>query len=179
MKDNTSEEQGIFFDSKDYAGLLKRSLAWLIDIIVLGTSFTALWLVLYFSIPEEIVVVKIVFWSLFLISYLYLSVLKPSRFRTIGYIVTGIKIVNLQGQKPSWNNMFTRFVMLGFSPFAFIIDILWLTGEQTKQTLRDKFVGTYVVDNKAIPIGKCPLRKVILSFLGWNLVYREIENKLK
>jgi hypothetical protein len=71
--------------------------------------------------------------------------------------------------------MLTRFLLLGFSPFAFIVDLLWLTGEHTKQTLRDKYVGTYVVNNMSFPQGNVPLKKVVLNFLGWNMIYKEIE----
>jgi uncharacterized RDD family membrane protein YckC len=172
-----TKDIGIYYEPKDYAGLLKRSITWIIDIVVLGTSFTILWFILYFTISEEIVAIKIAFWTFFLITYIYLSILKPSKFRTIGYLATGIKIVDLYGNKPSWNTMITRFFLLGFSPLAFIIDILWLTGEQTKQTLRDKYVGTYVVDNNAIPQGNAPFQRVVLNFLGWNLIYKEIELK--
>ena len=156
---NTTEDVGIFFDLENYAGILKRSTAWVIDILFLIIILAILVYILYFTISEEIIVIKIAFWTFLLITYIYLSVLKPSRFRTIGYIVAGLKIVNLKGEKPSWNTMLTRFVMLGFSPFAFMIDILWLTGEKTKQTLRDKFVGTYVIDNNAIPTGESPLKR--------------------
>ncbi len=143
-----------------------------------GAFLFLLWVILYFTIPEEIVAVKISFWLFFFITYLYLSILKPSKYRTIGYMATDVKIVDLHGNKPSWNTMLTRFFLLGFSPFAFIIDILWLTGDHTKQTLRDKYVGTYVVNNMSVPQGSAPLKRVILNFLGWNLFYKEIEKKL-
>jgi len=52
-----------------------------------------------------------------------------------------------------------RFALLAIGPFELLTDLLWLTGEETKQTLRDKFVGTYVVKKTAIPIGEAKLYK--------------------
>ena len=46
-----------------------------------------------------------------------------------------------------------RYLLLLFGPIEWIVAILWLTGEETKQTFRDKHVGTYVVKENANPIG--------------------------
>jgi len=170
---------GVYYDSKDYAGLIKRAWAWTIDSIVLGIFVISLWYLLSYMFDDEIIVIKLSFWTFVLFAYIYLSILKPSKLRTVGYVIAGLKIVDLYGNTPSWNIMLTRFFMLGFSPFAFIIDMLWLTGESTKQTLRDKYVGTYVIDNLAKPQGEIPLKKVFLNFLGWTLNYSEIGRDTK
>ena len=106
--------------------------------------------------------------------YVYLAVIKSSNFRTIGYNLFGIKVVDLLGNSPNWSTMLIRFLLIFIGPFTFIIDILWLTGEQTKQTLRDKYAGTYVVKNTSIPKGTGLLRTVSLHFMGWNLSFKEV-----
>lgn len=104
--------------------------------------------------------------------------MKRSKIRTIGYILTGVKIVNLKGEKPSIFKMILRASLLVIGPFELIIDIIWLTSEVTKQTLRDKYVGTYVVNLNAIPIGKGRLQNVTLGVMGWNLMYKEVKEDL-
>ena len=65
-------------------------------------------------------------------------------------------------------------------PFELIFDIIWLTQEQTKQTLRDKYVGTYVINKNAVPITNSIIQNVTLNVMGWSLVYDEVkEDHLK
>lgn len=66
-------------------------------------------------------------------------------------------------------------MLLLLGPFELFIDIIWLTSEATKQTLRDKYVGTYVINQNAVPIRKGKLQNVSLEFMGWNLMCREVQ----
>lgn len=58
---------------------------------------------------------------------------------------------------------------------GFIFDLIWLTGEDTKQTFRDKYAGTYVVRNKAKPIGKGKQRITKFNVVFWHFMFREVE----
>ena len=60
-----------------------------------------------------------------------------------------MKIISIVGKRLSIWQMTLRFLILFFGPLNFFVDILWLTGEQNKQTLRDKMFGTYVVKRRA------------------------------
>jgi hypothetical protein len=42
-------------------------------------------------------------------------------------------------------------------PLNFVFDLLWLTSDANKQTLRDKLTRTYVVDRNAVPAGRAPI----------------------
>ncbi len=66
-------------------------------------------------------------------------------------------------------------MLLTFGPFSLIIDLLWLTGETTRQTLRDKYIGTYVVRSDSAPKGTGQLQRVSLDFIGWHLVFKEVK----
>ncbi len=165
---------GVYYDHKNYAGLLRRILIAIIDTLVI-TLFTILVLYIteYFFIDENrYITVNL---NLFIFNSLfYLVFMKRSKFRTIGYILTGVKIVDLHGTQPTIFKMILRVGLLIIGPFGLIFDLIWLTSEETKQTLRDKYVGTYVIDKHANPVGYGNIREVIHGFMGWNISYQEV-----
>lgn len=164
----------IYYQKQDYAGFWKRLGAWIVDLLVIIACIAVYWYVVYHIVNDPIMMFKIIFFTSLLFMYVYLAVIKSSNFRTIGYNLFGIKVVDLLGNSPNWSTMLIRFLLIFIGPFTFIIDILWLTGEQTKQTLRDKYAGTYVVKNTSIPKGTGLLRTVSLHFMGWNLSFKEV-----
>ncbi len=172
------ENSGVIYKSKDYAGFTRRLLIAAVDGIVFVllllpiVVFTTIALkdhdAFYFKI-------NYIFSALLLIWYF--ALLKRSKFRTVGYVLTGVKIVDLQGNKPSVFKMILRLFLLFIGPFVVYIDIPWLMSEATKQTLRDKYVGTYVVRKNAIPIRTDRLQTVMLGVMSWSLTYREIKEE--
>jgi len=174
MEKKATKKKGVFYKAQDYANLWKRSLSWLIDLTVLLLLAGALCYCSFYLIEEEELALKISFFGSVFVSYVYLAILKSSEIRTLGFRISDIKIVNLYGDKPSWATMLVRFLLLSVGPFELIVDILWLTGEPTKQTLRDKYMGTYVIKNHSKPCGTGFLRNVSLDFLGWHLIFREV-----
>ena len=169
------ENIGVIFNREEYAGLIKRIVIAVVDLILIfGISISVLFITDYLIYNDELYY-KFNFFFILIFSIWYLAFLKRSKFRTLGYILTGVKIVDLKGQKPSAIKMILRALLLLLGPFELIIDIIWLTSERTKQTLRDKYIGTYVVNKDAIPVKKGPLQNVSLGFMGWNLMYKEIK----
>ena len=176
MNEN-KEKSGVIYKKSEYAGLIKRIVIAVVDILViLIVSFVVLFLTDYL-IYDETTYLKfnIIFFLIF--SVCYLALLKRSKFGTLGYILTGVKIVNLKGRKPSVFDMVFRTLLLTIGPFELFFDIIWLTQESTKQTLRDKYVGTYVINRSAVPIADCVLQNVNLNVMGWNLMYREVNEE--
>lgn len=169
------ENIGVVFDADDYAGFAKRVVIAAIDLILILLVSAAFYFVSDYIIYDYETLIKSNFFFILLFSLWYLALLKRSKFRTFGYIITGVKIVDLKGQKPSILKMILRVLLLFIGPFELIIDIIWLTSEKTKQTLRDKYVGTYVVAKNALPVGTSKLQTVSLGFMGWNMMYREIK----
>jgi hypothetical protein len=55
--------------------------------------------------------------------------------------------------------------------------MIWLTSEVTRQTLRDKYVGTYVVRRDAVPVGRDRLQEVMLGVMGRHLTYWEVKTR--
>lgn len=65
--------------------------------------------------------------------------------------------------------------MLFFGPLNFFVDILWLNGEENRQTLRDKMFGTYVIKRQAQPEGTGKILYYHQTFLLMSWVFREVE----
>jgi|GEM_PF-886787 len=167
--------KGVYYSSNSYAGFWARLFAWLIDIFVLA-SVLSLYLFSYTYLAEGTEFqCNLLFIMSFFSCFAYLTIVKTSEMSTLGFWVNKIKVVDLSGRKPHFFKMALRFILLTIGPFELILDLLWLTGETTKQTLRDKYVGTYVVKKDAEPIGQASIVQTRLHVLGWNLVYYEVE----
>ncbi|MEJ2156269.1 MAG: RDD family protein [Desulfobacteraceae bacterium] len=172
---NREENIGVIYEKKDYAGFLKRVVIAMIDIVVIAavSACGSYFVDSFFSFEETHHKFNFIFIVAFSITYL--AILKRSKFRTVGYLLARVKIVDLKGERPSVFKMILRELLILLGPFELFTDIVWLTSEATKQTLRDKYVGTYVIRQNAIPVGKGRLQNVSLGFMGWNLVYREVQ----
>jgi uncharacterized RDD family membrane protein YckC len=181
MKKLPSKEsfgEGVYYRTEDYASLPKRFLIMGIDfatLVFLLLLAMSLFMIFFRDYDEWMPWSR---YAVFAISYLYLAVLKRTDFGTLGYWLTGVKIVNLKGKRPSLWQMTFRLIMFVFGPFNFIADVVWLGGDENRQTLRDKVVGTYVVKDEAIPLGQGEQILVPYFFLAWSLMFREVKRAL-
>lgn len=162
---------GAYFSPSNYVGLMARMAILIIDITVLmvlclGIAFA--WeSVTEINDDQYLVVVSAVIW-------LYMAVLKASKFRTVGYWLLGAKIVNLRGQKPSIWRMTFRLLLCFFGPFSLIFDLLWVSTDEQRQTLRDRYAGTCVIKRNAEPIGNAEIKLVSYHAFGFNLMYQQV-----
>jgi len=115
-------------------------------------------------------------WVLPAVAYVYLTVLKRSRIRTLGYILMGVRIVDIRGGRPSLLQMTVRMVPLLPVPWSFLFDLGWILDEPQRQTLRDKWAGTFVVGRKAKPIGTAPILYKRIGFAGLFLIFPEVDH---
>ncbi len=167
--------EGVYFSADDYAGFGRRLFILLVDLAVLVFAAVALetmWSRLARR-EEHYILGFLCSWLVF--SYLYLAVLEPSRFRTLGFALAGVKIVNLRGERPSILRMTFRLMIWLLGPFNPLIDLIWLAGDDHKQTLRDKFAGTYVVKKDAVPAGHGSIRVATYYFLSFALWFPEVK----
>ena len=175
MVDN-QQNYGVVYDRNDYAGFFKRVAIALIDFSVVCLVVVAVFFATTFlNLDDDDFLALNYIWAV-VFSIGYLGLLRRSRFRTLGYIIANVKIVDLKGNRPSAFKMILRTGLLILGPFEFFIDIAWLTSEITKQTLRDKYVGTYVVAMDASPVGRGTLKTVTLGVMGWSLMYKEVKD---
>ena len=115
-------------------------------------------------------------WSWLALSYIYLVFVEASS-GTLGFFITGVKIVNLKGEKPSFLHMTGRLCLWIAGPFNFFIDFFWLTNDRHKQTLRDKLAGTYVVKKGAVPCGRGRVRAVHYFLFGLSVLFPEVREQ--
>jgi hypothetical protein len=69
---------------------------------------------------------------------------------------------------------FRLFLWL-FGPFNGFYDLLWMAGDECRQSLRDKVSGTYVIKKNAVALGMGPIRLVNLFCFGLNLACLEVK----
>jgi uncharacterized RDD family membrane protein YckC len=101
-------------------------------------------------------------------------VLKPSHWRTLGYRLTGVKIVTIRGERPSVLRMTFRALLWTFGPFNLLLDLLWLGPDSEHQSLRDCYAGTYVVRVDSQPIGRAAVHVAYYNALGFSLMYPRV-----
>ena len=165
-------KEGVYYSDNAYAGLTRRSLAGVIDLLALSLASAAI-IIIFFELPED---PRRLFSSksyIFIFcSYFYLVFVKRSSWGTIGYWMTGIRIITLDGRCPSlWDMTFRfTFLLLGYplGPFYILLDTYLFYDDKYKQTLRDKMAGTYVIREDAHPIGAG--EQVLATYFLLNLI---------
>jgi uncharacterized RDD family membrane protein YckC len=173
--------QGVYYRREDYAGVWRRLLIEGIDFSVafalsLGLTIFLLIILASGNDPEETLAAH---WRWILLTvwpavwFAYLVILKRTRFRTLGYLIGGARIVNLQGKIPGIGPLTVRLAFATIGPINVIIDLFWMTGDDNRQALRDKFAGTYVIKKAAEPAGQGKIVYRNYSFY-WNFMFREV-----
>ena len=178
-RDNSLGE-GVYYRDDAYAGLVRRLMVIAIDSLFLFVIGVVLWIVLlcfawdiksgdFHWDPNGVL------WLTWLVvAWFYLSVLKPSKWRTVGYRLTGLKIVGIRGQRPSIVRMTFRMLLWLFGPFNLLLDLMWLGADSEHQSLRDCYAGTYVVRCDAEPVGKAQVHLAYYNAFGFSLMYPRV-----
>lgn len=178
MKSASSLGDGTYFPRPAYAGLCRRFVIQVIDLIVLF-AVAVLMSVLLFDVLEwdldddkdfKKYLALLVGWSWF-----YL-VLMESLWGTVGFWLAGVKIVDHQANRPSLIRMTFRACVLILGPINPLLDLVWVGSDAHGQTIRDKLSGTYVVRKNAMAIGTGPIRLHYYSLLGMTIPFAEIDH---
>ncbi|TWU27984.1 RDD family protein [Novipirellula artificiosorum] len=174
MTTDHSLGNGVYYDINDYPGFLRRLAVFMIDSLVLVVIGILLWMVIAsFSIANNAPYDPSgIFYLVWIVAvWIYLVPLKRSRVRTIAYRLLSLKIVTTRGERPSLFTMTFRMLMWMFGPFNLVIDLIWLGADTEQQSLRDCYVGTYVVRNTAEPIGEGPMHLTRYNAAGFSISY--------
>lgn len=181
-RDNPEPERAVCFDRRDYAGPVRRVIIASIDLVTAVVLFMVvlggIWYVWLLRHPQGNLPPEPV-WVAFAVVYAYFTLLKRSRIRTLGYILTGVRIVDIGGGRPSLLPMTVRIVPV--FPLAFVsllwvllFDLGWMVDEPQRQTLRDKWAGTFVVRRQAKPASTAPIRYMRIGYSGIFLIFPEV-----
>ena len=57
---------------------------------------------------------------------------------------------------------------------SILFDIVWLGGDPNRQSIRDKFAGTYVIRRKATPAGRGPIEFKIYFMFDYGIIFAEV-----
>jgi uncharacterized RDD family membrane protein YckC len=146
-----------------YATWANRVIGFLIDGLLIGAGMAILYLVLgsvltgiaglggHDAASGMCCMLLLLFPVATLLVGFYNSVyLIAQRGFSIGQGVVKVKVVDAYGNLLSQGNAFVRLlarVALAFVPFGSLLDMLWPLWDDRRQTLHDKAVGCYVVNN--------------------------------
>lgn len=100
----------------------------------------------------------------------YLTEIKRSPIRTLGYRLLGARIVDLGGGTPTRWQMVQRLLFAALGPLNLLFDLEWLTHERGGQALRDQFAGTRVVRVAAAPVGEAGVQREWYEVAGGHLL---------
>lgn len=168
---DTSLGRGVYYAADDYVGIGRRLIIFVVDgFVLLGALFC--FLVFWIAIgggPPPIFTAAVLG-----ITWLYAVLFKRSPLRTVGYWLTGCRLVNLQGQRPSLFALTFRSLLWMFGPFNLLFDILWSGLDGDRQTLRDRFAGTCLINNDARPIGTGEIHLAYYDIGSFNLAYPRV-----
>lgn len=188
MSIDSGTENGVYYKTEDYGSFLRRIFAVALDILFLVLlSLLIAWIWSYFAERPNLdaalqygwlsmaLINPAYFWCCLLLSYIYMAPVKATKLRTIGYRITDLRVVNLRGLRPSVFQMTWRFILLAFGPIDLLLDLVWLWGDENRQTIRDKIAATYVIRPNAVPIGTGAITRENYFFLGWSWIFQEVE----
>ncbi len=176
MADNSLGDAD-FYDPRDYVGIGKRLIVLFVDSVVLIILGVAVWMP--FLVLNQMGIVQTdpsgLFWICYLVAiWSYLGPVKRSNFGTIGYRLLGIRLVSAKGGPPSLLTMTVRMFMWMFGPFNLVLDLLWLGADSENQSLRDCYLGTYLIKKNAKPVGRAPVHLTRYNAMGFALAYPRV-----
>lgn len=163
----------VYYRDADSIGVLRRMLIDLVDTVVAGLVSILLSIIAMTIAPRDLQALAVlVIWTIVWLAYFV--VLKGSRFRTLGYVIAGARIVNLSGERPSYAALYGRLAFVILGPFNFLVDLLWISSDPYKQALRDKVAHTLVIRRDALPAGTGPIVYRVYTLFGWTLMCAEV-----
>jgi uncharacterized RDD family membrane protein YckC len=166
-------EPAVYYRPGDHLGVLRRLLIDAIDTTLALVVSVLLTFAAVQVVPEGFQgLAGLIVWAAVWIGYFV--VLKGSRFRTLGYIIAGARIVNLQGARPGRLALLGRLSFAVLGPVNFLADLLWISSDPSKQALRDKVAHTLVVRKDAVPAGTGKIVYRTYTLFGWTMISAEV-----
>lgn len=170
---------GPVYARNDYVGFVRRTVALLLDVVILGlfvATSAATWETLapdeWLDGPQHTFFVILVW--LCLMAYLF--GFRMTNRGTPGYRIMGICYAPMiDGESHAFSRVY-RSAIAVFLLLFFALDHLWILFDPCRQALHDKLSGFYVVKRRAQPIGACRVnRRVINFFMLTFMVYEPVD----
>jgi len=140
------------------AGFLVRSLAYIIDRVVLsllGVLFFAVAMIAlktgsyiqgeFFSLGKFTTALMFTYLAMIFVKIAYYTYFHGRTGQTVGKMICGIKVVNIQKDIISYRRAFLRWIGYFISSFVLYLGFLWAAVDKNHQGWHDKIAGTYVI----------------------------------
>ena len=167
---------------EDYVGAIRHLVIFAVDSCVLFLLFPLTLIAIPFgnlrsNNPMPFVVP---FWLI--LCWVYLTVLKPSRFRSVGYWIADARIITIYGKPPSpWRMtmrlMWAALYLVPYFTVSIFTDLIWTTMNVERQMLRDLIAETRLIRNQAKPIGVGKVSRCLFTGLGIAVFYARVHPK--
>ena len=170
---DTTKEQGLYYQKHDYASFLIRLLIIAVDGIVI---FGFCWLFSILTSDLELNdhdYLLLIYASIFSFLFIYLVEIKR-RWGTVGNLLTVTKVIDITGKRPSIFAMCVRNTFWILGPVILIVDLFWIMDDASRQMIRDKFTGVYVIKKNAKSIGQGEIFYSTYMLLGYTVLFKEI-----
>ena len=147
MEEQLLDQTSIGTFEPEYAGFWIRFAAAFIDLIILSIpQFALKYLILAESIAEMGERLALYFIISIVLNWLYSAGMESSSNQaTLGKMVVGIKVTNLQGEPISFLNATGRHFAKIISAIILMIGYIMAAFSPTKQALHDQLAKTFVV----------------------------------
>lgn len=168
-------EYGVYYRPFDYCGVWRRLMVDVVDVVAaFALVFVAVGGIILVD-PDFTPTQDSILPLLFVVWFAYFVGFKASPLRTLGYRLGRVKAVTLQGHPLTFWVHCVRFFFMVLGPVNFLIDILWVSTDPMRQTLRDKMAHTYVVKADATPAGQGRIVYRHYHIMGWSFIFREVQ----
>src|SRR5215212_7591002 len=104
----------------------------------------------------------------------YLGVVRRLLIDAIDTTVAAARIVNLRGERPRRLALLGRLLFAVLGPANFLVDLLWVSSDPSKQALRDKIAHPYVIRKNAAPAGTGQIVYRTYTVFAWTLLAAEV-----
>jgi uncharacterized RDD family membrane protein YckC len=169
----SQEKLGVVYRKADYPGLFARMAIDAIDFAaVIGVAAASLLTV--FSGVEEDATMGRLFLLFLLLGFGYIGPWKATGLPTLGYLLFKVRLVNVHGERVNFWQASGRALFMVAGPVNYLFDSLWIYSEAPRQTLRDKFSGTYLVKKGALEEYRGKVVRKVLHVMGYRTQVEEI-----
>ena len=174
-KSSDRRDQGVYFARTDYLGFWRRLLIDVVDVGVVAMLSVVLGAVVI-SLPLPSRSRAFVLWTMLIgLWFSYFVLLKRSAWRTLGYRFGRGRIVSISGDSPSVWQLTLRLAFVIIGPVNLLFDLLFITSDEHRQAIRDKFAATYVVKSWALPKGRGRILISYYHIMGTTWLFREVK----
>jgi uncharacterized RDD family membrane protein YckC len=168
-----AEQNGVYYQQDDYIGVGRRFFIDIVDGFV-ATIVSLIASVVLFAVMSDDAYAKALPAAWIVVWFSYFVLLKGSKFRTIGYLSAGARIVDISGERPSLMKLSIRLLFAVFGPLNLLFDLFWISSSR-RQALRDKFAHTYVIRRASAPAGSGPIVYAQYTIMGGSFLFQEVK----